>query len=157
MVVEILIYNSRYRGWCDEIMSKEHVGLRAGMNEYIHSIKLDSGYKYDRYMAIAYLRSRDGLPSCLAIGSLEVDKVGGGREFFNPCKFYSSDKLFEAILHMLSAHIAFTAVKRGVSPRQVFIPLLDRLRHDSRLHEKLINLSEGYYKKMVEIEGGGSV
>jgi len=136
-------------------MSRDHVGLRAGMHEYIHSIKLDSGYKYDRYLAIAYLKSKGDLPSCLAIGSLEVDKQGGGKEFFNPCKFYSTDRLFEAILHVLSAYIAFTAVRRGVTPRQVFIPLLERLRSDSKLREKLINLSEGYYKKMVEIEGGG--
>lgn len=134
-------------------MSKEHVGLRPGMEQYIHSMKLDSGYKYDRYLAIAYLKSKGDLPSCVAIGSLEVGKLGEGKVFFNPCKFYSEDALFEAIIHVLSTYIAFTAIRRGVTPRQVFIPLLNKLRNDFRLCEKLINLSEGYYKKMVEIEG----
>jgi hypothetical protein len=59
---------------------------------------------------------------------------------------------------MLASYIAFYAFETSVSPRQVFVKLLDRLRSDYRLLSKLDNLAEGYYKKMVEIEeGSGSV
>jgi hypothetical protein len=138
-------------------MSK-HVGLKISLSQCIHSIKLDSGLKYDRYFAIAFLRSKGDLPACMAIGNLEVLKETGEAEYFNPCKFYSPDKMFEAVIHMLASYIAFHAFKRGVSPRQAFMSVLNRLRFDQRLLDKLANLAEGYYKKMVEIEGdGGSV
>jgi hypothetical protein len=132
-----------------------HVGLRISLNECIHSIRLDSGLKYDRYFAIAFLKSKGDLPPCVAVGSLEVLKETGEAEYFNPCKFYSLDKMFEAVIHMLASYIAFYAFENSVSPRQVFMKLLDRFRSDYRLLDKLANLAEGYYKKMVEIEGGG--
>jgi hypothetical protein len=133
-----------------------HVGLRISLDECIHSIKLDSGLKYDRYFAIAFLKSKGDLPPCVAVGSLEVEKKTGGAEYFNPCKFYSLDKMFEAIIHMLASYIAFYAFENSVSPRQVFMKLLDMFRSDYRLLNKLANLAEGYYKKMVEIESSGA-
>jgi hypothetical protein len=111
--------------------------------------------KYDRYFAIAFLRSKGDLPPCVAVGSLEVEKETGEAEYFNPCKFYSLDKMFEAVIHMLASYIAFYAFENSVSPRQVFMKLLDMFRSDYKLLNKLANLAEGYYKKMVEIEGGG--
>jgi len=128
------------------------VGLKISLNECIHSIKLDSGLKYDRYFAIAFLRSKGDLPTCMAIGSLEVLKETGEAEYFNPCKFYSPDKMLEAIIHMLASYIAFYSLKKGVSPRQAFMSVLNRLRFDQKLLDKLANLAEGYYRKMVEIE-----
>jgi hypothetical protein len=136
-------------------MSK-HVGLKISPDECIHSIKLDSGLKYDRYFAIAFLKSKGDLPACVAVGSLEVLKETGEAEYFNPCKFYSLDKMFEAVIHMLASYIAFYAFENSVSPRQVFVKLLDMLRSDYRLLNKLANLAEGYYKKMVEIESSGA-
>lgn len=133
-----------------------HVGLRISLDECIHSIKLDSGLKYDRYFAIAFLKSKGDLPPCVAVGSLEVEKKTGEAEYFNPCKFYSLDKMFEAIIHMLASYIAFYAFENSVSPRQVFMKLLDMFRSDYRLLNKLANLAEGYYKKMVEIESSGA-
>jgi hypothetical protein len=102
------------------------------------------------------LKSKGDLPPCVAVGSLEVEKKTGEAEYFNPCKFYSLDKMFEAVIHMLASYIAFYAFENSVSPRHVFMKLLDRFRSDYRLLDKLVNLSEGYYRKMVEIESSGA-
>ena len=137
-------------------MMSKHVGLKISLNECIHSIKLDSGLKYDRYFAIAFLKSKGDLPPCVAVGSLEVLRETGKAEYFNPCKFYSPDKMLEAIIHMLASYIAFYSFKKGVSPRQAFMSVLNMLRFDQRLLDKLANLAEGYYRKMVEIESSGA-
>jgi len=136
-------------------MSREHVGLRLGLKNLIHSIPLDRGLKYERYMAIGYLPKKDGMDDCVVVGSLEVSRDEEGKEFFNPCKFYQTEKLFEAIIHMTAAYVAFSARRRGVSARQMFFSLLASVATDLRLREKILNLAEGYYKKMEECEGGG--
>jgi len=140
------------------VTMSRHVGLKISLHECIHSIKLDSGLKYDRYFAIAFLKSKGDLPPCVAVGSLEVEKKTGEAEYFNPCKFYSLDKMFEAVIHMLASYIAFYAFENSVSPRHVFMKLLDSLDPITGCLISLPIYAEGYYKKMVEIEkGGGSV
>lgn len=129
-------------------VEKRHLGLRIGLERCIHSILLDHGKKYDRYLAIAYLPERENMPSCLAIGNLEVSKEEEGKEFFNPCKFYSSETLFEVIVHMLCTCIAFEAIKRGVPPYQVFIKYIRTLQNDRNLHVKMRELVEKYYSAM---------
>ena len=130
------------------------MGLRLGLRNCIHSILLDEGIKYDRYMAIGYLPRKGNLDDCVVVGNLEVSKGGEDKEFFNPCKFYQPEKLFEAITHMVAAYVAFSAKRRGVSARQMFFSLLTSVATDLRLREKILNLAEGYYKKMEEIERG---
>jgi hypothetical protein len=125
-----------------------HTGLKVGLRRFLHSLYLDSGSKYDRFMAIAYLPRRGGLEPCVAIGSLEVSRDDPGKEFFNPMKFSSPGKLFEAMTHILATYIAYAARHRGLTVREVFVPILERLRYDSRLHDKLVRLAEGYYRFM---------
>jgi hypothetical protein len=136
-------------------MSGEHVGLRLDIRKCIHSILLDSGQKYERYIAIGYLPRRGNLNDCVVIGSLEVSKEVEGKEYFNPCKFYDPNKLFDAIIHMIASYVAFAAKRRGIPARQMFFSLLNTVAMDFKLREKILHLSEAYHKKMEEIERGG--
>ena len=128
------------------------MGLKVGLHHCIHSILLDSGRKYDRYLAISYLPKKEDLPSCLAIGNLEVSKEDD-KEFFNPCKFYDPEILYEAVVHILSTYIAFEAVKRGIPLYQTFIKTIRRLQNDKSLHKTMIDLAERYYQAMKKAEG----
>jgi hypothetical protein len=134
-----------------------HTGLKVGLRRFLHSLYLDSGSKYDRFMAIAYLPRRGRLDPCVAIGSLEVSKDDPGKEFYNPMKFSSPGKLFEAMTHILATYIAYAARHRGLTVREVFVPILERLRHDYRLHDKLVRLAEGYYRSMALADAVGPV
>ena len=134
-----------------------HTGLKIGLRRFLHSLYLDSGSKYDRFMAIAYLPRRGGLEPCVAIGSLEVSKSDPNKEFFNPMKFSNPGKLFEAIVHILATYIAYSARYRGLTVREVFVPILERLRYDDRLHDKLVRLAEGYYRFMSLADSVGPV
>ncbi len=135
-------------------MSEKHTGLRISLDKYLNTLYLDSGRKYDRYMGIAFLKSNNNYPPCVVVGNLEISKEEQGKEFFNPCKFNDPDKLFSAILHLLATYIAYNALLRGVSVREIFVPFVRKLQYDKRIHDQLVNLAENYYKKMKEIEYG---
>lgn len=130
---------------------KKRVSLRIGIENALTSIELESGYKYRRFFTIAYLPTKDDLPSCLCIGNLEVSKETG-KEFYNPTKFYHPEKLWEALANMLAAFIAFKSIKTGRPLHSCFNITLNQLYGDRGLRLKLRNLAEAYHKAMLKLE-----
>lgn len=117
----------------------------------LDSMPLDSGKKYDRYLAIAYLPAREGLPSCLCVGNLEVER-GGGKEFYNPAKFYDPGVLKEAIMRLIAAYAAFASVKTGREDYAILNSLVSELYGDRRVRAKLSRLASAYRRAMAELE-----
>jgi len=130
-----------------------HVGLKTRIANIIHSIKADSGRKYDRYFCIAYLPKRNGLGSCLAMGCLEVEREGE-KEFFNPSKFYDVATLEEAVAHVLAAYVAFKAIKTGRDLPSTMNSTITNIYSNKRYREKLANLATSYYSSMLRMERG---
>ena len=130
-----------------------HVGLKTRISNIIHSIKADSGKKYDRYFCIAYLPRKDKLGSCLAMGCLEVER-DGDKEFFNPSKFYDVETLEEAIAHVLAAYMAFKALKSNRDLPSVIHSTLATFYSNRHYREKLTKLAANYYSFMLKMERG---
>ena len=130
-----------------------HVGLRTRISNIIHSIKADSGRKYDRYFCIAYLPKKEKLGSCLAMGCLEVER-DGDREFFNPSKFYDVGTLEEAIAHVFAAYMAFKAIKSNRDLSSTIHSTLANLYSNRKYREKITQLAANYYSIMLRMERG---
>jgi len=133
------------------IRGNMHKGLRLHMGNALDSIPLDSGVKYDRYLAIAYLPAKGQLPSCLCVGNLEVGK-DGGKEFYNPAKFYHPEVMREAIMRLIAAYAAFASLKTGREDYAILNSLVSELYGDRRLREKLSRLASAYRRAMLELE-----
>jgi len=128
-----------------------HVGLKTRISNIIHSIKADSGKKYDRYFCIAYLPKKDELDSCLAMGCLEIERHGE-KEFFNPSKFYDVETLEEAIAHVLASYMAFKAIKANRDLPTIIHTTLATLYSNRQYREKLTKLATNYYNFMLRME-----
>jgi len=130
---------------------KKHTGLKIGINNALASIELESGHKYRRYMTIAYLPTRHDLPSCLCVGNLEVS-MDGEKEFYNPAKFYSHERLWDTIIHLIAAHLAFSSIKTGRQLYSLYHSMLQTLYRDEGLREKIRRLAEAYHETMMKLE-----
>lgn len=130
-----------------------HVGLKTRIQNIIHSIKADSGKKYDRYFCIAYLPKTDKLSSCLAMGCLEIEKEGE-REFFNPSKFYDIHILDEAIIHILCSYMAFKALKTSRPLPSIIHSTLSNIYGNQELRAKIAELAQRYLNIMLNAERG---
>ncbi len=123
-----------------------HIGLtKTGI---LHSILCDEGQKYTRYFSIGYLPPRKGLQDCITLGCLEVSKIDD-KEFYNPSKFYSPDKLEEAVAHLIAVLSAFKAVRYNKEPAQTLHQTYSNINYS---RPKIASLTEKYYKLLKERE-----
>jgi len=121
-------------------------GLRTRI---LHSIKCDEGKKYERYFSISFLPPKPPLDACIAAGCLEVSKTQRDKEFYNPSKFYSTETLEQAVVHMISALAAFRAYLHHLEPHQAFHKTMDRLME---LRPRIAELTQAYLRVMRELE-----
>jgi hypothetical protein len=138
----------RMRGWRVVTVKKTHVGLKARL---IHSIKCDEGREYERYFSVSFLPPKNGLEPCVTAGCLEVSKSGGGKEFYNPSKFYEPETLEQAVASLIALLAAFRAYKYGREPYQAFHQTMNRLLE---LRPKIAELTQAYFSTMKMIEAG---
>lgn len=131
-------------------MSSKHVGMMLALKSIMHSIKCDQSQKYERFFSIAYLPRRGGLDDCILAGCLEISREidGDEKQFYNPSKFYNPETLFEAVIHLLAAYMAFQSHRKNIDLVSITYKTINNLYSDKKIREKLRNLAEKYYQRI---------